>query len=495
MEYASFRQIVLIPLELARQYESRERILTNGYKKRICRIAINAGSYRKGYDIFMHDELRRANSKLPFSTYFSDIVRIGCALAASKQEASNGILSTHGFDEKTGAYKESELPEEYRNQKAEVIRIDPVKILKANNIEIQYHFTDEDEMPDIGEILGYSEPDAKGFQSQKKDRTRNRAVLSKDLIPQRCANYILWRESLDLDEGCKARTGVELEYDMMQVAYFFIDAVYVAKQEETHVKGGRKEEKKGKERIGHWNIRIEWDNDKSYVISCSDIDEMMKQTKAFLLENGLISRYFIFIIDGEQRIFTAIESHFGKWEHKIHLDFSHAVKKIHDLLSNAIISKRVIDPQGETEYYVSGPKKGQARKQPMTSLSMLYFRGAVQRLWMGNPTELRSYIKHIRPEHIAYPNYIDNLLTYFSDERKGRYITAYVMRQIVGLRNSSNASEGVNNQIVASIQKVGNKTYGQDGSYALAALKAAEVNNEMNIYLDTGTTTFKHGID
>ena len=162
------------------------------------------------------------------------------------------------------------------------------------------------------------------------------------------------------------------------------------------------------------------------------------------------------------------------------------------MLSNAIVSRRVADPRGKKTYYVRGPKKGQIKEQDMTSLSVLYTRQVTAILWAGNVDEAIQYLNNIDPEHVDKPFYMKKLLTYLSRERKGNYITCYALRRRVGLRNSSNGVEGVNNQIVANDQKVANKTYRSNGSYAIAALKALESYREWNDWFQKRTFTFNY---
>ena len=300
-----------------------------------------------------------------------------------------------------------------------------------------------------------------------------------------------------MHELCKILHVWELETDTKQIVYVMIDAVYVKQQAEKHIMDSTKKQKRSlkdeeNQRVTHWNIKIEWDESKSYVINDEDLDIALKQLLAFFLVNGLISRYIVFFTDGESKIFTAIDTYFSYWEHSVYLDYPHVQKKCYDLLSKAIISRRVADPRGEKEFYVKGPKAGQVKKQEMTSLSVLYTRRVTSILWAGNTAEAVNYLKNIDPEYIGNMASLDKLIGYLDSENKGTYITCYALRRKCGLRNSSNGVESVSNQLVSDDHKEGSKTYRAKGSHASSALKTLEINNEWNQWFYEEEFTFKY---
>ena len=492
VEYANSRQVIQIPLSVANQFASRERILSKSYRAKICHKAITSRSYRAGHKDFNYDPYQKGQNTRPLSTYVDDIISEGTALIEAKRMNAEAVLGGHGFDGRTGLFEENQLPPHLRNTKAATVLIDPEDLLRDTaDANLKDIHDPEVEDPEVVEGQIYSEPDTDEIHLPPKPRTRNRRQLPVSEIPARCSNYIRWRQMLNINDNCKVKHPVELETDPDRVLYLMIDGVYVSGQAQTHIKGGKTQKDKA-ERVEHWNCRIEWGESCSYAVTDGKLENMMKQVLAFLLTNNLTSKYFVFIVDGEDKIFAGIETYFGKWEHTVYLDFAHAAKKCYDLLSNAIKSIRVADPRGKKEYYVKGSKAGQVKSQEMTSLSVLYTRRAISMLWVGNINELREYLKNIDPNIIHDQTYLDKLMTYFSEQRKGKYVTNYALRKVSGLRNSSNGVEGLNNQSVACNQKQGNKSFRDKGSHALAALMVLNVNREWEKWFAEDSISFAY---
>ena len=495
VEYPDMRQIVQAPLSVAIQLNSRERILTNSYRAKICHNAISARSYRAGYEDLNYSLYQDSRELRPFSTYVMDIVNEGQNLISEKQKQAEMVLEEYGFDGKTGLYRQASLPAYLRNSKPKMIIIDPAEVLKGiTEIEVCDPEIEEPtiEEPQAEDVKEYSKPDTAELHLPNKPRSRNRETLPPEEMQKRCENFIRWREKLDnLDDDCKVRHTIELEAEPGKVVYMMIDAVYVPGQAETHVRGGKPVNDKS-ERVEHWNCRIEWNETDSYAVTDGNLDNTMKQTLAFLLKNGLINRYFIFFVDGEEKIFRAIDRYFGMWEYKVYLDFAHLVNKCYELLSSAIRSERVADPRGKKEYYVKGDKKGELKSQEMTSLSVLYTRKEIAMLWVNNRAEAIRYLKNIDPKDIVRPASMKALLTYLDDSRKGKYITCYAARSVAGLRNSSNGVEGLNNQSVACIQKQSNKSYRDEGSHAMASLKVLHDNHQWDNWFGRDLFTYEY---
>lgn len=485
VEFPVRRMQVTVSMSLANMLPPTKRYLPVRYRRDICEELANCQSYRKGCNSFNYHN-RKNSEKLPLSTFVYDIIHEGAALIAAKRSATAGILSKFGFDAGTGLYHGIDLPASLQNNEntATVINIDPDAIL--GTIIKDWN----PDSPDLEEA--YSEPDLREIAMPDRPRRRNRKAALKSDIPSVCENYVKWRNSQDMHCMCRILHSWKLETDISRVAYILIDAVYVSEQAAQHVKGGKKVREQSSSRITHWNVKIEWNEDRSYIITDEGLDEAFRQLISFLLTNSLINRYFVFFTDGEEAIFKGIRNYFSHWSYVIYLDYPHLKKKCFELLSMAIVRKRCDDPRKAGGTYERGPKKGQKKPQDKTSLSVLYARQVDSILWAGNVPEAIEYLKKINPEHIASSAVMSKLLNYLDMTNKGQYVTCYALRRKAGLRNSSNGVEAVNNLIVAHNQKSLNKTYRSDGSHASASISAAFRNGELDRWITDGKFTFEY---
>lgn len=478
---------VTVSASLARQFPPTKRFLTARYRRDLCEELMNCQSYRKACRSFNYHNGRTEDQEIPFSTFVYDLIQEGTALINAKRCAASRILDSFGFDPNTGLYPEKELPPHLRNgeDSASVIELNPDAILG----ELIENWNSSE--PDLEEA--YSEPDLEEKEQPSRPRRRNRTAASKDEIPSVCENYIRWRNAQNMHGMCRILHSWKLETDISQVVYIMIDAVYVPEQAARHVKGGKEIKEESGSRVTHWNVKVEWGSDsRFYIITDETLDMAFRELISFLLTNGLMNRYFVFFTDGESSIFKGINRYFGNWSHETYLDFPHLEKKCYELLSLAIIGKRLGDPRGKKEYYVRGSKAGQLKTQDKTSLSVLYARRVVSILWAGNVKEAIDYLNRINPEHIASQKDVNRLLHYLDTTNKGQYITCYALRRKAGLRNSSNGVEAVNNLIVANDQKSSNKTYRSNGSHASASIAAAFYNREFDGWVDKKQFTFEY---
>ena len=478
---------VAVSISLASQLPTTRRYLTARYRRDLCKELMNCQSYRKACRSFNYHRGRVDDQEIPLSTFVYDLIQEGTALIDAKRCSASRILDSFGFDANTGLYPEKELPQHLRNgeQCASVIELDPDAILG----ELIENWNSS--APGLEEA--YSEPDLEEKEQPAKPRRRNRTAASKDEMPSVCENYIKWRNAQNMHGMCKILRSWKLETDVSQVVYIMIDAVYVPEQAAHHVKGGKEIKEESGSRVTHWNVKVEWETDsRSYIITDETLDMAFRELISFLLTNDLMNRYFVFFTDGESAIFKGIDRYFSNWSHETYLDFPHLEKKCYELLSLAIIGKRLGAPRGKKEYYVRGSKAGQLKAQDKTSLSVLYARRVVSILWAGNVKEAIDYLNRINPEHIASKGYVDKLLHYLDTTNKGQYITCYALRRKAGLRNSSNGVEAVNNLIVANDQKSSNKTYRSNGSHASASIAAAFYNREFDRWVDKKQFTFEY---
>ena len=96
-------------------------------------------------------------------------------------------------------------------------------------------------------------------------------------------------------------------------------------------------------------------------------------------------------------------------------------------------------------------------------------------LWYGNIDAAIAYLHHINSKHVKSNEAIDKLVGYF--ERNRRCIPCYAARKKLGLRNSSNQGEKANDRVVSTRQKHNGMSWSQQGSSALATLRALVCND------------------
>lgn len=523
MEYNIARLVFLVPIKLTRMLHSGERYLSAPYRQTICDMCINH-PYRRAWTTFNKNFSRTVtNTEIPKDTFIKDAVDEGLALIEAKKVVIRETLTRFGFDPGTGKYMKDHLPPELCNKEPEYVNVNPIDILfsmdgsiqgdedviegscidkaiendilkKAqkesdNNPVNEPHGKNEpsEHIKDTPAAKGYSQPDTVSFEYHRKKRGSRRVVAPEK---RQCIaeGYVRWMDSLPGEQTCKILNSWKGEKDESQVVYIGIDAVLVPEQAEKHIRGGKEYLSKKRSNVSHWNIRVDWDNS-SYHITALKRKDAFLQLIAFLLENGLITRYLIFMTDGETEIFVDIEAYFEPWKKQIYLDFFHIRKKTFEVLSMALISKKVPDPRGNVEYYQKGSKKGQIKKQEMTSLSILYARKVSSLLWTGNAYEAIEYLRNINPDHIKKQEYLDELITKF--EKKSKYMTCYALRRRLGLRNSSNGVENTNNTIVSLRQKTDDSHWREKGSCAMAALTAIFKNGQDVDWFERDLFTFK----
>ncbi len=482
------RMPLILPAELVRSLKTNSRFKTSSYRRKASLLCTYV-SYRISLKVF--NELSGRDGfgcPIPLQTFVNDFIEEGQTIRHGKQALAQRILIQNGFDLNMRYVRDGQIPQEWVNNGDMMVTItgnDPLPALidgwdKDNprlepSEEIVDYSDEKEEIPAEEELAKklYSEPDLKKFVPAKK-RRRSRVQVSEAEIEEVCNGYVDWYNSLGQDRFCKILRSWVIEKASDDVVYIMIDAVYVTEQSEKHIKGGKPEAKKNKDRIHHWNIAVEADGIR-YALTAIERVEVYQQLFAFLLRNGLMGRYFTFMIDGEKAIFDDINLYFGPWKNRvIMLDWYHVEEKVVQKLSGAIIHKMVPDPRSE--------------KGKNTALSNLYSRKLLSILWVGNSEEGIAYCKNINPDLIKNQAPMDELITYLTN--KGKYMTCYALRRRAGLRNSSNGSENVNDVTVARRQKDDNQAWRETGSSSASNISCLFYNGEDNLWFSKGELTF-----
>ena len=86
-----------------------------------------------------------------------------------------------------------------------------------------------------------------------------------------------------------------------------------------------------------------------------------------------------------------------------------------------------------------------------------------------------TVLQNVPKKHLKNPDEMQRLIGYV--ERNRPYLPCYEIRKRLGLRNSSNIGEKMNDLLVSDRQKHNGMSWSVDGSSALAALEALKRND------------------
>lgn len=238
------------------------------------------------------------------------------------------------------------------------------------------------------------------------------------------------------------------------------DGVLAKKQREKRRRPGATEsqvesDNKITKRLNHKTATIEHDG-KRYTLVAVTYVNLFRTILAFVLNNGLQYLRLCFFTDGEKSLKNALVEAFS-WHPAVFviLDWHHIEKKCAELLSMALKGRKL-------------------RNEHLEQVTRL--------LWYGATQSAIDYLRHIPSRHIKAPAYIDKLCAYLEDRMT--MIPCYAVRKRLGLRNSSNAVEKANDQLVSARQKHQGMSWSLEGSLALAALSATVRNRHQRPWLE-----------
>jgi len=98
----------------------------------------------------------------------------------------------------------------------------------------------------------------------------------------------------------------------------------------------------------------------------------------------------------------------------------------------------------------------------------------IHRLWYGWSDRAIAFLQQVDPTHIKNRKEFQKLIG--SSERNKPHIPCYAVRKHLGLRNSSNLGEKMNDLVVPHRQKHQGMSWSTTGSVTLAALAALKRN-------------------
>jgi len=110
-------------------------------------------------------------------------------------------------------------------------------------------------------------------------------------------------------------------------------------------------------------------------------------------------------------------------------------------------------------------------------------------LWYGMVDKAIEYLSELNEKLIKNQDTCNSLINYL--KRNHPYIPCYAVRKKLGLRNSSNIGEKMNDLIVSNRQKHNGMSWSRSGSVALATLTALKRNKEYVNWFEDGDLKFK----
>jgi len=270
-------------------------------------------------------------------------------------------------------------------------------------------------------------------------------------------------KKLKLEEG--SYTPSDYEYAGVNIS---ADEVGVKRQTEMRPREeGKAQPKTVASTVIHVEMANETDDPKlasssSYILNSSSVSGAFILLLGFLCTNQLLGRTMVFFVDGARNLNTEIANMFDSLNVKIILDWYHLRKKMEETLS-LICNNR---------HY---------RNEMLQKI--------MPTLWRGNVDEAIAILKTIDMNMVKDNSKLNYLMGYL--ERVRVNIPNYMLRDALGLRNSSNRGEKANDLIVANRQKHNGMGWSDNGSVALASVTAVLHNNELDNWINNGTLSFQ----
>ena len=260
--------------------------------------------------------------------------------------------------------------------------------------------------------------------------------------------------------GDIAETPVPYE-DPAHTVNVSIDDVNVKKQKEVRKELQDLEESKRK--YVHNTIVHVSKGEQSYTLNGYGIKKVLCFLIAFIFNNNLTGDRLQFFTDGHKILNETILKCFNWFKNMgIILDWFHLVKKCKEQLSMAM--------------------KGRvARNEVLEQLLPL--------LWNGLTDKAIALIEETDRRQIKDQAVMEKLAEYL--HRNKPYIPCYAIRKQLGLRNSSNIGEKMNDLIVSERQKHNGMSWSKPGSVALVSVTALKRNKETRRWFEKRRLEFK----
>ena len=189
--------------------------------------------------------------------------------------------------------------------------------------------------------------------------------------------------------------------------------------------------------------------DQTYCITGQGVPAVLRILLAYLLSNTLLRFRLQFFVDGQKTLQAAILRAFSWFKNVgMILDWYQLEDKCKRQLSLAMKGKEL-------------------RNDVLDKLTNF--------LWYGRVDSAVTCLRNLPRKHLKNADEIRVLIGYL--ERHRPYLPCYEVRKRLGLRNSSNIGEKLNDLLVSSRQKHNGMSWSVSGSSAMAALEALKRNN------------------
>jgi hypothetical protein len=269
--------------------------------------------------------------------------------------------------------------------------------------------------------------------------------------------------------ACQAESGFDNEICSDETFYedpeltvnISADDVGVKKQKENREKETTRSG--GERKYVHNTVFHIEHNGQAYVLNGHGTVNVLRLLIAFILHNGLWTYHLRFFTDGQRTLQLAIFKAFS-WYKSISLilDWHHLEKKCKTQLSLALNGRDV-------------------RNKVLHEV--------VHLLWYGLIDKAIEHLRAVDNRSIKNEIEVERLIGYF--QRNRPYIPCYAVRKKLGLRNSSNKGEKMNDLVVSQRQKHNGMSWSASGSVALASLSALRINGEHGKWFKENDVDFK----
>lgn len=197
---------------------------------------------------------------------------------------------------------------------------------------------------------------------------------------------------------------------------------------------------------------------RNVMFPAKDQEEASRLALAVILANGLESKKFAFFSDGAKSIRNSVYDVWGTHVRGYYLDPLHLSKKIDEKISLG----------------VKGKKEEKAALR----------RNLFGIIWAGNVEGFIRCVRDIPEDKIKNKAAIENLVSYVDDKRN--MIPCYALRNLLGLKNSSNDAELANRILVTQRGKNAAMSWSKKGSLALAAITACHRSGQLERLIAMG---------
>jgi hypothetical protein len=333
----------------------------------------------------------------------------------------------------------------------------PCRTLK-DNVELEGSRLDESIANKAEMILQENDFNEEGVYGGKNEEYSkvNRASMKMDDVA-RAINACQAESGLD-NEICSIETFYE---DPELTVNISADDVGVKKQKENREKETIRSG--GERKYVHNTVFHIEHNGEAYVLNGHGTVNVLRLLIAFILHNALWTYHLRFFTDGQRTLQLAIFKAFS-WYKSISLilDWHHLEKKCKMQLSLALNGR---DVRNEVLHEV------------------------VHLLWYGFIDKAIEHLRAVDNRSIKNRIELEKLIGYF--ERNRPYIPCYAVRKKLGLRNSSNKGEKMNDLVVSERQKHNGMSWSASGSVALASLSALRINGEHGKWFKENDVDFR----